>query len=121
MSEFDDAFSGLVGDATGAHLAVMQLGEAALARVQRRVDRLNERDGRSRGGVGLAEVATGIAMALRRGDQPGASALVAAAGQLFDHTALVTEIGLQAHQLERDALRAAQEPPRLRKNSDVHP
>lgn len=55
----------------------------------------------------MAEVAAGIALALRRGDQPGAQQLIEAAGQIFDRGLLVTEVGLAAHRLERDALRAA--------------
>jgi hypothetical protein len=63
----------------------------------------------SRGGVSLAEVARGIAEALRRGYEPGARQLIVAGGELFDRGALAAEVSLQAREIELNALRAAQE------------
>jgi hypothetical protein len=92
-----------------AHVA--RLGEAALHRIQRRGQRLNERDGRVVRGIDRAELARGIALAVRRGDTPGAQQLIEGGANLFGASALIAEVGEQSRQLELDALRAAQDRP----------
>ena len=114
-------FDDLWGDAVGAHVAVARLGEAALQRINRRAERIAERDGRMVRGVNRTDVAREIAEALRIGDQPRARELITAAASLFGQAAIVIEVGLQARQLELDALRAAEDKPPVEEYDAAHP
>jgi hypothetical protein len=98
----DPWLSDVLGDPMGARVA--ELGAAALVRNGRRAQRATERDGRSRGGVRVEELATGIALALRRGDEPVARELIAAGGRFFGN-ALIMAVGQASEQLEAAALR----------------
>lgn len=95
--------SGIWGDATKA--AAVKLPESA----QRRIDRLARRDGTMRDGVRLPDLATGIAMALRKGDRLAAEQLAQSAVRLFGSPALVMAIGQASQELELASLQAEQE------------
>jgi hypothetical protein len=110
VSEIDDAFSGFSGDPVGAKVMEQR---GVLEPANRRIRRLEQRDGRYKNGVSVAETAAGIALALRRGDQPGARALVEAGSLLFNRVQLIAAVGQASHDPELADLRRAQEEGRL--------
>jgi hypothetical protein len=105
----DNWLSDIIGDPANAK--TVELAGHALQRVMRRAEYSSQREGKPgptvRAGMTLSDAALAIALCLRRGDQPAARDLIDAAGQLFDHSQLVAQIGQAAQDFEASARQEA--------------
>jgi hypothetical protein len=101
MSSLEDALQSLCGDPAAAK--AVKLGEAAVRRAQR----LDERT-QGPAGLTLSDLATGVALCLRKGDTPGARKLIDAGAQLFGQERLIAAVGLRSRELEAASLQRMQ-------------
>jgi hypothetical protein len=103
MSGPDPWLSDVLGNAEAAE----QLGPVD-PRVNRRGQRVAERNGHAVNGISRVELARHISQALRVGNEPRARELITAGGQLFGASALAAEVAEQSCQIELAALQAEQ-------------